>query len=213
MSLDEQQVGQGDLSHLLSSFAEPAARARRRAPGVRVVTARRVVITLITLLVLGVVGTAAMLWHEGYRAYIIHTGSMSRELVPGDLVIDRPAKGQLKPGEIITFQHSPTDEGGLVTHRVVEVTQFGIRTKGDANDSADVWTIKPGWVHGSVEYRIPYGGYVSYFLQQPTGIGASLAALFALIFLWRMFFPPEEEDEQAEPPARRRSPAHAASAA
>lgn len=210
MSIDEQQVGQGNLSHLLSS-AEPAARGRRRRER-PLITARRVTISLITLLVLGVAGTAAMLWHQGYRAYIIHTGSMSPELVPGDLVIDRPAKTTPKPGQIITFQHSPTDAGGLVTHRVVAVTQFGIKTKGDANDSADVWTIKPGWVHGSVQYRVPYGGYVSYFLQQPTGLGACLASLFALIFLWRMFFPPEE-GEQAVPPARRPSPAHAASTA
>ena len=210
MSNDVQQVGQGDLSHLLSSAQSPVS--DRRRSGRSVISARRVVISMITLVVLGVAGTAAMLWHEGYRAYIIHTGSMSPELVPGDLVIDRPAKSTAKPGQIITFQHSPTGEGGLVTHRVVAVTQFGIRTRGDANDSADVWTIKPGWVHGSVEYRIPYGGYVSYFLQQPTGLGASIASLFALMLLWRMFFPPEDGD-QVGSPVRRRSPAHAASTA
>ena len=80
-------------------------------------------------------------WHSGYRAYVIHTGSMESTLMPGDLIIDRPVTGELQPGEIITFRHSAGPD--LVTHRITDITAAGIHTKGDANRSADVWLINP----------------------------------------------------------------------
>ena len=61
--------------------------------------------TIIAVMV-GIAGAGVWLWHSGYRAYVVHTGSMSPNYKPGSLVIDGPAKGNYHPGEVITFRHS-----------------------------------------------------------------------------------------------------------
>src|SRR3954452_22820276 len=81
--------------------------------------------------VLGIVTLGAVLWGQGYRVYVIHTGSMSPAFRPGDVVVDRPAH-HYRPGEVITFRHSARAPD-MVTHRITDVTAAGlIHTKGDA---------------------------------------------------------------------------------
>ncbi len=148
--------------------------------------------------------SGALLWHAGYRAYVVHTGSMSPVYVPGDLVIDAPAPNRVRPGEVITFRHSAlaTD---VVTHRVVTVTRQGIHTKGDANRSVDAWTIRPGQVRGRVISRIPYGGYVAVFLQRPGGVASVATSALAIVLLWGLFFPcsGDASDRATRGPVRR----------
>ena len=149
---------------------------------------RRVGWSLLALMFASVVAVGFGFWHSGYRAYVIHTGSMESTLMPGDLIIDRPVTGELQPGEIITFRHSAGPD--LVTHRITDITAAGIHTKGDANRSADVWDIPPAFVQGSVHWQLPGFGYAVTFLKQPTGLAAIIAALVGLILLWGLFFPP-----------------------
>ncbi len=55
--------------------------------------------SLATIIAVWPIGaTGAWLWHSGYRAYVVHTGSMSPTYKPGSLVIDKPAKGGYRPG-------------------------------------------------------------------------------------------------------------------
>ncbi len=56
-------------------------------------TARRICLATIIAVVVGIGATGAWLWHSGYRAYVVHTGSMTPTYKPGSLVIDGPAKG------------------------------------------------------------------------------------------------------------------------
>lgn len=146
---------------------------------------------LLAVIVLGIAGTGYGFWRAGYRAYIIHTGSMSPTLVPGDLIIDRPPSDGYHPGDIITFRHSAGPD--LVTHRMVDFTNGSIHTKGDANRTADVWDIPPSYVEGVVDFRLPGFGYAVVFLRQPTGFASIVVALVGLILLWRLFFPEEEQ--------------------
>ncbi|WP_051265026.1 signal peptidase I [Nakamurella lactea] len=151
---------------------------------------RRVTWTFVILGFLGVLVAGLAFWQAGYRPYVVHTGSMAPTYRPGDLVIDRPAARSYQVGEVITFRYS-ADPNALVTHRVTEVTANGsIHTKGDANRTADSWTIRPGLVVGSVATSIPRLGYVVVFLQQPTGLAALLVAAIAAYLLWGLFFPP-----------------------
>ncbi|WP_460604263.1 signal peptidase I [Jatrophihabitans fulvus] len=136
-----------------------------------------------------VVAPAALFWSQGYRPYVVHTGSMEPTYKPGDLVIDRPVRGQVHVGDVITFRHSDVTPD-LVTHRVVRVTAKGlIHTKGDANATPDVWEIRPDQVVGRVAKSVSGGGYAMVFLQQPAGIGALATAVFAVVLLWGLFFP------------------------
>jgi signal peptidase len=125
-------------------------------------------------------------WHNGYRAYVIHTGSMAPALVPGDLIIDKPAAGDYHPGDIVTFRHSAGPD--LVTHRVASISAGVIHTKGDANESADVWNIAPSMVQGSLQWRLPYMGYVAVYFQHPLGLASLVTIALGLILLWQLFF-------------------------
>jgi signal peptidase len=175
--------------HSSRRSARPATRVRRPL--------RRVAFALITLILLGVVGTAISLYAQGYRVWVVHTGSMEPDFMPGDLVIDRPVKGAVHKGEVITFLHSDLTSD-VVTHRVTDVTKAGlIHTKGDANSTADVWDIRPDQVQGTVQFKIKSLGYFVVFLQQPAGIGALATLIFAVVLLWQMFFP-SADDETAE---------------
>jgi signal peptidase len=158
---------------------------------------RRIVWGLLLLVVLGIAGTLGGFYTAGYRAYVIHTGSMEPTLMPGDLIIDRPADGHYHVGDVITFRHGPTAD--LVTHRLVGSTPEGVHTKGDANRTADVWTIPETYVEGVVRWHVPGLGFAVVFLKQPTGLLSVILMLGALALLWRLFFPTEQpEPEPAE---------------
>ncbi|HEU5006425.1 MAG TPA: signal peptidase I [Jatrophihabitantaceae bacterium] len=152
---------------------------------------RRIAFGLAALLALAVIGTASALYAQGYRAYVVHTGSMSPTYRPGSLVIDRPADGRYHRGEVITFRHSEGNDD-LVTHRVVAVTPQGIHTKGDANRTPDVWTIPADQVRGSVIGGMPYLGFLMVYLQQPRGVASVATISISLVLLWGLFFAPHE---------------------
>lgn len=130
--------------------------------------------------------TTVVAWHEGYRAYVVRTGSMMPTFHPGDAVIDRPAEHGYDVGEPITFEIAP---GSLVTHRLRSVDpRGGLHTKGDANKKADVWTISPEQVHGVVARGLPKMGYVLVFLRQKTGIAGVMTSALSLFLLWGLCF-------------------------
>jgi signal peptidase len=152
-------------------------------------------LTLLALCLAAVVVTGATLLHQGYRIYVVHTGSMMPTYNPGDVVLDRPASNPPKPGQVITFRHSLSTTD-VVTHRVTDVTAAGlIHTKGDANRSADLWDIRPDMVRGTVARAIPRLGFVLVFLKQPAGIGALGCSALALLMLWSLFFATSEIEQ------------------
>jgi signal peptidase I len=144
--------------------------------------------TLLATLISG-----AIVWTQGYRVYVIHTGSMSPTYQPGDLVIDRPAQPRYHAGEVITFRHS-SQTNDVVTHRITDVTPAGlIHTKGDANRTADVWDIRREQVRGSVALKLSGLGYLAVFLHQPAGLGSLALSILALALLWTLFFPAQTD--------------------
>ncbi len=155
--------------------------------------ARRMIWATLSCVVLGVFVTGAVLWTQGYRVYVIHTGSMSPAYKPGDVVVDRPAQHHYRAGEVITFRHSAT-ANDVVTHRITDITATGlIHTKGDANRTADVWDIRPDQVRGSVAFGISHAGYLLVFLRQPAGAASLACAVLAVMMLWKCFFPGDDE--------------------
>lgn len=69
----------------------------------------------------------------------VETGSMAPTLEPGDAFIAVPAAiaGPVEPGDVIVFEASVLEGGGLTTHRVVDVRDGGYVTQGDANVGTD----------------------------------------------------------------------------
>lgn len=70
---------------------------------------------------------------------VITSGSMSPTLERGDLVLMQRIHPEPVEGDIIMLQR---EEYRLpITHRVVSVTEGGVRTKGDARSRVDPWVI------------------------------------------------------------------------
>ncbi len=170
---------------------------------------RTAVLCVVAAVFVGALGLAAIGWHQGYRLYVVHTGSMTPALRPGDAVLDRPAPGAVRPGEIVTFTvHSGPDS--VVTHRVDSIAGDAIKTKGDANPTPDPWTVRLSEVVGSKVMTLPHIGYLLVYLQHPQGVASLITTFLALALLWQLFFPPTHT-EPGESDARPRShrPRHA----
>jgi signal peptidase I len=156
-------------------------------------TASRIIRATLVCAVLTAAITGTVLWTQGYRVYVVHTGSMDPTYQPGDVVVDRPADRGYHPGEIITFRHSSATTD-VVTHRITDITKAGlIHTKGDANRTADVWDIRPDQVKGSVAMHISGLGYLLVFMHQPSGAASIALAALAVLLLWKVFFPTESD--------------------
>ncbi len=165
-------------------------------------TARRLLLATLMTVFLGVVAVGAGLYLNGYRVWVVHTGSMEPTLMPGDIVVDAPARDGYRPGQIITFLHSDLTSD-VVTHRIKDVLPNGdINTKGDANRSADTWDIRPGQVQGRVIHTVKWVGYLLVFLRQPTGIAAVVAVSVSIILLWQLFFAEPATDDSAKTDSR-----------
>jgi signal peptidase len=135
----------------------------------------------------------------GYQRYVIVSGSMTGTYDRGSIVFDKEVPvADLKVGDPITYQPPPgASPEKLLTHRIVWIGQSKqgaetLRTKGDANETADPWTFtldKPN--QAKVAFSVPYVGYALAALSIPTvrmlaiGIPAVLVALLILGGIWR----------------------------
>jgi signal peptidase len=140
-------------------------------------------------------------WHNGYRLFIVHTGSMAPTILAGDVVLDGPPKAAYRAGEVITFRHSDRSTD-LVTHSVIDFKGGVIHTKGDANRTADVWNIRPDQVQGVVLRRLPRLGYLFVFLKQPLGLASVLFAGIALVLVRKVFSPSTADESKPESPGK-----------
>lgn len=100
-----------------------------------------------------------------YRTVTVLSGSMGPGMPVGAVAVLAPVNpAAVKVGDVITFQ-APIADHPVVTHRVVEILEGGphpvLRTKGDANLSADPWSARiessPAWRRVAV---VPYAGTV-----------------------------------------------------
>jgi signal peptidase len=132
------------------------------------------------------VGAYAVSFAAGYRAVAVYSGSMEPELHVGSLAFVKPVRStEIAVGDVITFQ-DPQTRGRLITHRVVERLQhegrFVYRTKGDANDERDPWTVAlPGTV-GRYAFDLPVAGYALVYAKTRE-VRTALILLFSLLVL------------------------------
>jgi signal peptidase len=127
-------------------------------------------ITLIVIAILAIVFLVfyrpVSLWGDT-RYEPVYTGSMEPAISVGSIVVIKPVDPEtLKTGDIICFKLS---EPTSITHRITNITNEGLITKGDANEDPDQWTVKKENVIGKVILTIPYIGYIGYFVRTPIG--------------------------------------------
>jgi signal peptidase len=99
----------------------------------------------------------------------VFTGSMEPAIPVGSIVVIKSANPEtLTIGDVICFKIE-SESLTTVTHRIINITNEGFITKGDANEDPDTWTVKKENVIGKVTTTIPYIGYLGYFVRTPLG--------------------------------------------
>lgn len=117
----------------------------------------------------------------GYRPYVVLSGSMEPIIKTGSLCfIDTGYNyDDLQEGDIIAFSNGRIS----VTHRVHEIRDGLIRTKGDANDEPDQYFISEGNFLGLTVQAVPYAGYVVTWLQKAQGRILVVTGMIFLVLL------------------------------
>ena len=117
----------------------------------------------------------------GFTTAVVASGSMSPALAVDDLILIHTQK-DYAPGDVITFSSGSS----LVTHRIVEKTEAGFVTQGDANNTSDLEPVSLEHVVGKVVWQLPGAGKVLGYLRTPLGLmclvllGILLMALYIL---------------------------------
>ena len=116
----------------------------------------------------------------GYGAAVVLSGSMEPELSKGDLIIVKETNSFFN-NQIVVFQ----DGDSLVVHRIIEINDDQIITKGDANDIPDN-PIDKGRIKGEVIFNISYLGSVIEFIKTPIGTIVIIALAILLLEIPRI---------------------------
>lgn len=117
--------------------------------------------------------------------FAIRGSSMTPTIPKGALSIvsERPAS-EVRVGDVVTWRG---DNGVYVTHRVTELLEADgqryVRTKGDANATADPEPVPERAIVGVVEAWVPLVGYALLVLATPSGLVAWLSFAMALLVL------------------------------
>ena len=107
----------------------------------------------------------------GYQMLIVRSGSMEPSISTGSTVLVQPVPpAQLRVGDVITYERTDGPPV-VVTHRIVEVLDAGppptFRTKGDANEVVDPYTVTFHSTGGKVVLAVPFAGYFYNALAMP----------------------------------------------
>lgn len=122
----------------------------------------------------------------GIQVFSVISGSMEPEYHVGSLIYVKDVDpSEIKVGDVITYvlpNETPS------THRVIQIDTEKQRfyTKGDANETADGAPVHFKNLIGIPIFKIPYLGYIAYFIQNPPGMYIGVAAgaiLLILVFL------------------------------
>ena len=110
-------------------------------------------------------------------SYAVLTSSMEPTIDAGDLVYTYDT-GNYEEGDVITYRH----DGRLVTHRVAAADAGSFRTKGDANDSPDGYSVSEEMIVGEVVLHLPYLGRL---IAARAGLylGGALLVVYSLMTL------------------------------
>ena len=141
----------------------------------------------------------------GYQPYVMYGGSMGSTAPIGSVAVieDVPAES-LKAGDVIVFRPPSSGEAREpLMHRIISIEEVDgqrvVRTKGDANESADPWELRLSGEGGRLAYVIPYVGYLLWFLQTRLAwavVVLPMAAYLGFVTLRRIWVPAARRDTQ-----------------
>ncbi|WP_266080979.1 signal peptidase I [Haladaptatus caseinilyticus] len=110
---------------------------------------------LFGLLLLPIVVQIVFVVLPGMGSFAILSGSMQPTIQQGDIVYTYDS-GRYTEGDIVTFAQG----NELITHRIVEKTPTGYRTKGDARMNRDSFVVERHQIRGELLVSVPLYGYL-----------------------------------------------------
>lgn len=126
----------------------------------------------------------------GYGAAVVLSGSMEPTFSTGDLIVVKEQK-DYAVDDIVVYQEANI----LVVHRIVDINEDEVITKGDANNAEDA-PIQAASIKGKVLVAIPGVGTVVNFVKSPIGTILVVAAAVALIEVPRRREKEKDDEER-----------------
>lgn len=106
--------------------------------------------------------------HFDYYLVVVQSGSMRPAITEGSVLLIKQ-KDIYKLNDVITFNRS----GNRITHRVVALEKEGdeilFKTKGDGNNSKDLFFVSRRDILGKAIFNMPYVGYLIVALRHKVG--------------------------------------------
>jgi len=143
----------------------------------------------------------------GITFFGVTSGSMEPTIPTGSLVrVGKYNLENLKEGDIITyqFQSEGQDKPSIVTHRIAKVTKtetkdegnsevagktfvsYEFKTKGDANNSEDSYSVGATNIIGLYKGHVPQLGYLTMFAQTRNGFLLLVILPAAILIVWEV---------------------------
>lgn len=101
----------------------------------------------------------------GWSWAVVVSGSMEPEISVNDLIIVHE-QDEYAVGDIVTYENGDS----VVTHRIVEHRGDSFITRGDANNTNDLYPVSREAVVGKVLDTIPRAGLFIQYLRTPLGM-------------------------------------------
>ena len=124
----------------------------------------------------------------GTLPLIVLTDSMYPLIESGDLIICQTVEPEdVKVGDVISFFDPAGNGSSIVTHRVMEVTEKGWRTKGDNNNTEDRVLVKADDLVARYDgTRLAGFGNVALFMQTTPGLILCVVCPIVLLVAYDM---------------------------
>ncbi len=135
-------------------------------------------------IVIGIIIAVALLsLATGLRLCTVQSGSMEPTIPTYSvcLVTTRVSYDDLSVGDIVVYTRA--SDGEQIVHRVVDITDTGAITRGDANRNDDGVSVTADNLYARYIAHIPYLGHVYNLVRSPIGIAMIAALVIALIVL------------------------------
>lgn len=136
------------------------------------------------VIVVGIIIAVALLsLATGLRLCTVQSGSMEPTIPTYSvcLVTTRVDYDDLSVGDIVVYTRA--SDGERIVHRVVDITDTGAITRGDANRNDDGVSVTADNLYARYIAHIPYLGHVYNLVRSPIGIAMIAALVIALIVL------------------------------
>lgn len=135
---------------------------------VKRIRGRKIILPLIIIPLLVLIGLVSGAFK--YHLFAIGSNSMVPTFAKGDAVLIEKLRADeydsIKKGEILAFKYNKQ----IIVHRVYSIKEnnglYQIKTKGDNNDSVDVWTVENKDIYGKGIYVVKYIGIPSVELSE-----------------------------------------------